>query len=483
MGAFLLHRNEWIVALVALLGLLLLRIDSGVKNARARAKFENDPSFYKDAHQTEMIKEWVTSQYCKQDLDILCPTPMEEGSCRAAFTPPMRFVLDLDDTTQDTQNYNHHNCSMAYLIGHTEWKDRASITDSDETDDDTLIYFIAHLLEQVRTKSAKHFRAEDRSILEFEQSRLIGSVLASAIDLFSSPTKVNEEGQTLATKATDFELTQHLWTRGEVISFMHDAVLWHTHHQRHGHTSNGAAARVSRQMPSFVFKFLPLVKEQIQELETDTALTTRLQKLYSSHGHGQLSLYQDRPESDQCLWSHYEEDSLISQDCMLALETAPLKMRDLDWEGTFSFVLIHIFTWFSAAYMLWMLGYLRRKPTNASSTNTMKAVCTPQGMDVDYYSTMDFSSDLCNSLDEQIRTTQKISLIYLVVSCLVGWASSCSSETIQFSDFLDGMCMTLVGFLSLYLSPSSKVSGRSQANRDRHYKKRSSLLADEEDAA
>lgn len=492
MGSFLLHRYEWVLALVSLLVLLSLRIDSGIKTAKTRAKYEDDPTYFKDAHQTNMIKEWVTSQYCKIDLDILCQETFfwqEGGSCQAAFNPPLRFVLDLDDNNNaKDSSSNNNNCSMASLISHTDWKERDSITDSDE--DDTLIYFIAHLLEQVRTKSAKHFRAADRSISEFEQSRLIGIVLASLIDLFSTPTKLNTEGKTIATKATEFELTHHLWARGEVVSFVHDAVQFHTHHKRHGHSSEGAALRVSRQMPSFVFKFLPLVKEQIMELEMDAGLTTRLEKLYAFpqalESRQDLALHQDRPESDQCLWKHYEEDSLISQDCMLALETAPLKIRDLDWEGTFSFVLIQIFTWLSGAYMLWMVSHLRRKTfaTRPLSARSMMAKSSRSILDVDYYSATDSSADVQWALkEEQTRARQKVCLGYLFLSCLIGWASSSSSETIQWSDFMDGISMALVGFISLhYRGPTPVIvgtSGRSQASLDRHYKKRASLLEEE----
>lgn len=495
---------------MALLGLLSVRIENGVKTARSRSKYEQDP-VYRDAHQAKLIKQWVTSQYCKTDLEILCPEPVSEHSCQAAFTPPMQFVLDMNSQQQDIHQRYTNNCSLAYLIRHTAWKDRESITDSDK--DDTLIYFIAHLLEQIRTISLKYFRAPDQSILEYEQSRLIGGVLASVLDMFSTPTKTDSAGQTIATKATEFHITHHIWTRGEIINLIHEAVFWHTHHKRDGHTANGAALRVSRQMPSFVFKFLPLVKEQILDLETDTKLTSRLDKLYT-RPMKELSLNADRPESDKCLWAHYEEESLISQDCMLALETAPLKIRDLDWEGSFLFVLVHIFTWFSAAYMLWMMSFFRQAKSCYSSTtppvsssqllcgnsNTSSPVSSPQLlrkpllqtnitppvsssriMDVNHYSTKTNASS--DSYCEQIRRAKKYCSAYLILSCIVGWISSRASETIQFIDFFDGICMALTGFLSLHFAAAKSLQSNQWKSRAFHYKKRASLPLDDDEFA
>lgn len=513
MGVFLLHRQEWTLVLVVLLGLLYLRVGSAVKNARSRAKFEHDPIF-KDAHQTELIKEWITKQYCKQDLEILCPKTFlieandsVTSSCLAAFTPPLQFVLDLDEGSTALQK----NCSMANLISQTHWSNQATITDSNK--DDTLVSFVAHALEQVRAKAIKHFRSTDGSIDEFEQSHLIGSVLASVVDLFSSPTRqglrggkgVNGGGKTLSTRATDFGLTGNIWTRSEVIQCLHDAVAWQTRLKRHGQTSIGAAARVSRQMPSFVFKFLTLVNEQILELETDMVLTSRIQKLYpvpqkeqlqtlsDSQNHSRqkhIPISQDHPRSDQCLWSHYEADSLISQDCISALETAPLRMRDLDWEGTFSFMMIHVFTWFSATYMIWMLSHLLAQ--NEAVANTNEFCSTQHGVDIDCHYTLSSNrgvigiSQKRQYAEQQIHTMQKVCLVYLIFSCLVGWVSSRSSETILFSDFLDGICMTLVGFVSLHHTCSLKLPQQSRnipRDRDRHYKKLASLLDDEEDVA
>lgn len=492
MGGYQLHKNEWSVALVCLLILASFRINGTIRIERTKAKIEDDTGIYKNAHQVELVKEWVTSQYCKTDLEILCPDEILSSSCYGAFDPPLRFAMDL--STEEKKSTTK-NCSMRELIDHTKWTDKKDANDL--KDNELLTYFVAHILDQVRTKSSEYFRAEDRSIQEFEQSRLIESTLTSMIHLFSSPTQLSNEGQTLATTATEYGISHRVWTREEIISSMHEAVLWHTHHKRHGSSVSGAALRLSRQQPSFVFKYLPLVKEQIQFLEVDDGLETRYRKLYPFPKliSEAITLDSDRPQSDRCLWSHYEEGSLISQDCMLALETAPLKIRELDWEGNYFMMLIHIYTCFSGAFALWMLGRIRkrqdaRKRIIISPEMDVQPISGRSLGSVSSRSTKAVSSRSLISVEgddegeerksDQIRRVKWICVGYLGFSLLLATASSAGSETIQFSDFLDGMCLVLLGFL--WLRPAVLTSCRtnvdekrrallSDPTQNRHYKK------------
>lgn len=492
MGAHLLHKNEWCLVLVLLVILLSFRIDTAVKNWRTRAKTGEEQDYYKNAHQVELVKEWVTSQYCKTDLEILCPEELSSSSCYAAFDPPLRFALDL---SSDEKDKTIENCSIRELIDHTKWTDKEDVNDLKE--DELLTYFIAHILDQVRSKSGQYFRAEDRSIQEYEQSRLIESTLASVAHLFASPTKVDKDGRTVSTTATEYGITKRVWTREETIALMHEAVFWHTHHKRHGSSSAGAAAHLSRQQPSFLFKFLPLVKEQIQNLELDDALDSRYQKLYPFPkllSPDTITLDSDRPQSDQCLWSHFEAGSLISQDCMLALETAPLKIRDLDWEGDFSLLLIHIYTCFSGAFALWLISRTRRR----HDTRRSDGGGSPQEMEVQAISNRSLKAISNRSLQaiaeaeerktDQIRRAKWTGVAYLGFSMLLACVSSSKSETIQFSDFMDGMCLVLLGFL-ISLTPILTLGSRNQSMvtadekrkmlldpaKNKHYKKLNSI--------
>jgi len=525
--AFLFHRNEWSVAFVILIVFLSVRLDKAVENARARVKLDDELTYFKKTHQAERIKEWVTSQYCKADLEILCPPAIpllnSVSTCDLAFDPPLRFVLDLPETTQGLRSTNSNNnptvesgCPLTELIKHSNWHDHDTINEFSA--DDVLTYFIAHVLEQVRSKSVKYFRSEkDRSIEEFEQSRLIESALASVTNLFSLPTKFDDEGNGLSTKAIDLKMTNKMWSRNEVISLMHDAVLWHTHHRRNGSTEAGAALRVSRQMPSFVFKFLPLVKEQIQNLELDDTTQLRVQRLYSTEQSAPLigktsphSVVKDKQQlleeaelsaADQCLWAHYEEGCLISHDCMLALETAPLKSEDAAGRTyDLPLILVHLYTFFSAALMLWTVARLLEQEGS-------RFVETPPEMEIPFMKHRHSSSSSGSNNNnnnhkstkhedpeevsrERIRTMQKACLGYLATSSSIGLAAHYWVPSLQFSDFLDGLCLGLLGFLSLHVVPYKSPYGQcgnvhkrheksghslDRPPTDRHYKKRASM--------
>ncbi|CAB9530952.1 expressed unknown protein [Seminavis robusta] len=452
MGAHLLHRYEWFAAFLLFLLAFTCRLEQVVKSERRRTR--SDDELYKNAHQVELVKEWVTSQYCKTDLEILCPVALTTNLCYGAFDPPLRFVLD------QPADWAPSSCSLKDLLLHVKWDEQESINELE--DREQLTYFIAHVLNQIRTKSAKYFRGEDRNIQEFEQSKLIENVLTSIVHMFSSPTRVDKEGKTESTKAVDFDMTGRVWSRDEVISSMHEACLWHTHHKRHGSSSvAGAALRLSRQQPSFVFKFLPLVKEQIQSLEDDPAAEARFHMLYPStlFGSESFSLAQqdDNPRSDACLWSHFDQRTLISQDCATALETAPGKIRDLDWEGTYSLLLIHIYTFFTVSFVLWSWSRLRRQQRDKMVLKRRRSdliEITPSGVEVLSAGTGDYTSTTYGDTRiEHIRKTKRLLLVYLLVSCLAAFAISAASETIQFADFLDGICVLLLGLVSLSFAP------------------------------
>lgn len=488
MGVFLVHSKEWAAILILLIVLVSTRINNVVEESKIRAKNTEEDALYKDAHQAALVKEWVTSQYCKTDIDILCPEEVPtKDSCYAAFDPPLLFVLDLTENSKEKQPTN---CEMKNLFKELWEEHHENVEEINQ--DDLLTSLIAHVMRQVRTKSAQYFRAEDRSILEFEQSRLIELSLASFLDLFSSPTKQEAGGKIIATKATEFGLTKHIWSRDEVVLIMDDAVMYHTHHQRHGSSEAGAAGRLSRQQPSFVFKFLPLVKEQIENLQYDSATERKLRKLYpipelDGTAEEMLALDEDPPEMDHCLKRHYEEGSLISGDCILALDTAPLKIRDLDWEGDFFMVLIHIYTGLSAAFLLVVLSRLRSSTTTVRDqvdSPIQDAIIGTASMDMALSNATTASKDNAASHGDRIRKMQKVCVVYVTLSCLVGIASSYTSQTIRFSDFIDGLCLALIGFLSLSLVPmtqdgdSSSIAMPAKRNSRKLFHKSSSPLDD-----
>lgn len=480
MGGYQLHRHELSIAIVLLLVLLALRINKGVDTWRKAAK-NAAVDQYKDVHTEEMLKKWVTTQYCKADKTILCPEEEDAPttiSCYTAFDPPVRFVLDLTAASKEEDTIEKH-CSIRKLIEHTHWSDKASAKELEK--DELITYFVAHLLDQVRIKSADYFRADDGSILEYEQSRLIESTLASILHLFTSPIQVSkEDGKTISTIATEYEITEKVWTREEILSMYHEAVLWHTQHKRHGHASAGAALRLSRQQPSFLFKFLPLVTEQIQNLELDSTMDSKYQRLYpflpKLGSSPTISLDSANPQFDQCLWSHYEEHILITEDCALALETAPLKMRDLDWEGSgnYALLLVYIYNCFSSVFALWMLSRAWSKPDKrktsgyaasaaaqeeetevlAISNRSLKALSNrslkaTSSRALTSSSNVD-AEDVGERKSDQIRRVKCISLSYLGLTIVIALVSSCTSEKLQLSDFWDGILCVVVAYVCLH---------------------------------
>lgn len=513
MRAYQLHKHELSIALVLLFVLLTLRINKGVENWR-KAEKNDAADQYQNVHTEEMLKKWVTTQYCKTDKAILCPAEEEEASspstslCYTAFDPPVRFVLDLTVNDQDKTTGN--NCSIRELIKQTHWSDKASAKDLEK--DELITYFVAHLLDQIRSKSSELFRADDGSILEYEQSRLIESTLASILHFFTS--SISQEGEiTISTRATKYGIADKVWTRDKMLLIYHEAVLWHTQHKRHGHASEGAALRLSRQQPSFLFKFLPLVTEQIQNLELDNTLDSKYQKLYPFAKLGSsstISLDSENPQSDLCLWSHYDERTLITEDCALALETAPLKMRDLNWEGdgNYSLLLVYIYNCFSCAFALWMLSLAWSNPKNSGydasvaaqveetevlavsnrslkprSNRSLKATSTRTLTPL----AASAVEDVGERKSDQIRRVKWISLVFLGLTLLIALVSSCASETIQFSDFWDGMLSVMVAFLCLQpvslgvLKQSKTVEVQDKRlllldpTQNKHYKKFASI--------
>jgi hypothetical protein len=482
MGDHVLHKNEWCVTFLLFLLALSCRLDNAVRSERRRN--QGDQVLYKHAHQADLVKEWVTTQYCKTDLDILCPNKVPANRCQEAFDPPLRWVLDHPGNIYGMETPSI--CSLKGLLSHVKWTEHESI---DELEDgEQLTYFIAYVIDQVRNKSTEHFRAEDRSVLEFEQSRLIEATLTSILHLFASATKVDKQGKTESTKAVDYEMTTRVWSRAEVISLMHEACLWHTHHKRHGSSSvAGAALRLSRQQPSFVFKYLPLVKEEIHALESDPESEARFRIQYPStmFGTETISLAQDdNPRSYHCLWSHFAQRTLLSHDCTLALETAPGKIRELDWEGNYSLLLVRIYTFLSAAFALWAWARLRQNHRDTLKRRKSDLIeITPSGVEIVSTSvTLQFDSTVDNQYGDtrmdRIRKTKRLCLVHVALSCVVAVASSTASDTVHFSDFLDGICIVLLGLLSLshvpLVSPGSSID-MEKRQRQLHYKKLSSL--------
>jgi hypothetical protein len=486
MGDHLLHKNEWCVALLLFLLALSCRLDKAVRSERRRN--QGDEALYKHAHQAELVKEWVTSQYCKKDLDILCPSRVPTNRCQDAFDPPVQWVLDFPGNVYSMETPS--SCSLKSLLSHVKWTEQESIEELE--DDEQLTYFIAYILTQIRNKSTEHFRSEDRSVLEFEQSRLVEATLTSILHLFASATKVDKQGRTLSTKAVDYEITTRVWSRAEVISLMHEACLWHTHHKRHGSSSvAGAALRLSRQQPSFVFMYLPVVKEEIQALESDPESLARFRIQYPStmFGTEAISLAQDdNPRSYRCLWSHFDQGTLISQDCTLALETAPGKIRELDWEGNYSLLWVRIYTFFSAAFALWAWACLRQNHRDTFKRRKSDLIeITPLGVEIVSTAVtlqLDSTADgnYGDTRMERIRKTKRLCLIHVAASCIVGVASSTVSDTVQLSDFLDGICIVLLGFVSLNHTAALVTQGTQDSlidterrQRQLHYKKLASL--------
>ena len=201
-----------------------------------------------------------------------------------------------------------------------------------------------------------------------------------------------------------------------------------------------------------------------------------------------ISLTQDdNPHSHGCLWSHFDQGTLISQDCMLALEAAPGKVRELDWEGKYSLLLVHIYTFLSVALVLSILAHVRKQHRSALKRRVSDFIeITPSGVEVlSNYDALqryplDDNAAYGDTRIERICKTKRLCLVYLAVSCVVGLVSSTASETVHFSDFLDGLCVVLLGFLALNFLPLAAPATPSSCNDiDKrhwiHYKKLSSL--------
>jgi hypothetical protein len=485
MGDYLLHKNEWWVAFLLFLLSLSCRLDKAIRSERR--KNQGDDTMYKHAHQSELVKEWVTSQYCKADLEILCPSRAPINRCQEPFDPPLRWVLDLPGNAYGTDSPS--GCALKGLLSHVKWTEQESIEELE--DDEQLTYFIAYVLGQIRNKSTVRFRADDRSVLEFEQSRLVEATLMSILHLFASSTKGDEQGTTESTKAVNYGITKRVWSRAEVISLMHEACLWHTHHKRHGSSSvAGAALRLSRQQPSFVFKYLPIVKEEIHALESDPESEAKFRIQYPSTTFGSetISLAQnDNPHAYRCLWSHFYQGTLISQDCTLALETAPGKIRELDWEGKYLLLLVRIYNFFSAAFALWAWARLRHNHRDVLKRRKSDLIeITPTGVEVVSSTVilqMDSAADsqYGETRIERIRKTKRLCFVHVTVSCIVGFVSSTASDTVQFADFLDGICIVLLGLVSLnhptlvpQANPGCSID-MEKRQRQLHYKKLASL--------
>jgi hypothetical protein len=330
---YLLHPQEWKlgVFLLLLLGGAYLHVQTSVPDGTTQ-----DSGWFLLAKSTADVRAHLTYNYCRADVDLMCAHPEDTQRivCAGYFADtPLWNSLGLPSWPYDSEICTLKSLAQnAPSLLFTE-ADKAKFKD-DETQ--VLLRLMALSLRLMWLNVGQYFDGHlqiltsitpsSSSSLE-EQDRMVRWVLANVVDFFAS------DGAGRASKAMRRGVTTRAWTRDE----LKELYRW-TVQYKHAHKIVGLSADKGEVLYN---KFLPRVSEAIEELEPLAPSPSLAEHTSNTSSSSEIRTHTNIKQvyhifyeeyQDMCLYPHYADGTLITNNCARAMEAAPAKLRELELE-------------------------------------------------------------------------------------------------------------------------------------------------------
>jgi hypothetical protein len=327
---YLVHPKEW------KLGLLLLLI---VGYARlfhlTSAGQSHGNALFDDSYAESHVQHMVTNEYCIADLHILCGDPRKPRRCARMYGDSLSRFWGIEGFDKEP----NLECSLATKFARLERLHPVDVSkypqlkDCDDCDDRILfvrvVWYSVFLMWQETERNfqmAKFPEIPSQQSME-ERERMIRFLCDSMLDIFSSDA---------AYHAGIFPTVKEPWTRKEVLSFMRIAVeLAQNTPFKTILDENGY---FGYHIPTIALVLNKLV--DIDEVEKEAGVEHFI-PLHRTVKH-MYRIFQDAI-TDECMYSHYDDGTLITRLCFQAMQTAPSRITEIRFEEGGSFIFcIHV---------------------------------------------------------------------------------------------------------------------------------------------